>query len=207
MNTSRLWDDTIEPPRWRAVTAANFTTDYAQVPMLDLACATAAAPMYFPPHNIPGFGYFADGGLSANNPALSMFAALRQAGHVKDISSIQIASFGTGLAPVGISPQGVGDPLEWGIFRWLDPAAQHGRPAMPLMAGMFDFSASSTAEIETGVFGENFVRLQPILKRAIELDETSDAAFQAMDGAIADAAQTKAYDNVARLLATWAQDS
>jgi hypothetical protein len=42
----------------------------ADLPAVDVALATAAAPTYFPAHEVPGLGTFIDGGLWANCPAM-----------------------------------------------------------------------------------------------------------------------------------------
>ena len=203
VNTARLWDDGVTPPRWRAVTATSFESEYAGVAMVDLACATSAAPTYFPPHNIPGFGFFADGGLSANNPSLSTFAALKASGRVKHLADMQIVSFGTGLAPSGLSPDTIGDPLEWGIFKWLNPRSKAEKPAVPLMGGMFDLSGSATDDIAQGLFGDQIARVQPILEQPISLDSHTDAAFDAMDAVIEAATKTHQYATARDMIARW----
>jgi patatin-like phospholipase/acyl hydrolase len=43
---------------------------HADLPAVDAALATSAAPTYFPAHTIPGLGTFIDGGLWANCPAI-----------------------------------------------------------------------------------------------------------------------------------------
>ena len=43
---------------------------HADLPAIDAALATSAAPTYFPAHTIPGRGLFIDGGLWANCPAM-----------------------------------------------------------------------------------------------------------------------------------------
>ena len=45
-------------------------THHADLPAVDAALATSAAPTYFPAHSIPGRGTFIDGGLWANCPAM-----------------------------------------------------------------------------------------------------------------------------------------
>jgi len=45
-------------------------THHADLPAVDAALATSAAPTYFPAHTIPGRGTFIDGGLWANCPAM-----------------------------------------------------------------------------------------------------------------------------------------
>jgi len=43
---------------------------HADLPAVDVAVATSAAPTYFPAHEVPGLGTFIDGGLWANCPAM-----------------------------------------------------------------------------------------------------------------------------------------
>jgi hypothetical protein len=45
-------------------------THHGDLPAVDAALATSAAPTYFPPHTIPGLGTFIDGALWANCPAI-----------------------------------------------------------------------------------------------------------------------------------------
>jgi hypothetical protein len=45
-------------------------TYHAELPVVDVALATSAAPTYFPAHTIPRLGTFIDGGLWANCPAM-----------------------------------------------------------------------------------------------------------------------------------------
>jgi uncharacterized protein len=47
----------------------NYTRD-KKIKMVDVALSTAAAPTYFPIHEISGIGRFIDGGVWANNPTL-----------------------------------------------------------------------------------------------------------------------------------------
>ena len=62
--------------------------------MWRVAAATAAAPVYFPPVEIPDRGWFVDGGLWANAPIEVGIAEARQLGHSLD--HIEILSIGTG---------------------------------------------------------------------------------------------------------------
>jgi len=64
--------------------------------MWRVAAATAAAPVYFDPVEIPGCGHYVDGGLWANTPAtVGILEALRL-GH--DLRDVELLSVGTGAA-------------------------------------------------------------------------------------------------------------
>lgn len=64
----------------------------ADVPLLDLALATSAAPTYFPEHAIGGEN-FVDGGLIANAPDLLAYADAIQTGRA--LESVHMRSLGT----------------------------------------------------------------------------------------------------------------
>ena len=67
-----------------------------RLPMWLVAAATAAAPIYFDPVEIPGCGHYVDGGLWANTPAtVGILEALRL-GHSLD--EVELLSVGTGAA-------------------------------------------------------------------------------------------------------------
>ena len=66
------------------------------LPMWRVAAATAAAPIYFDPVEIPGCGTYVDGGLWANTPAtVGILEALRL-GHA--LEDVELLSIGTGAA-------------------------------------------------------------------------------------------------------------
>jgi len=73
-----------------------FERDY-QLPMWRIAAATAAAPTYFQPVHIPDCGWFVDGGLWANSPALVGMAEAVRLGYRPD--EVEVLSIGTGRAP------------------------------------------------------------------------------------------------------------
>lgn len=204
VNTARLWNTDATPTRWTATTAASFDTSgpYRDVSMVDLACATAAAPVFFPPHEISGLGYFADGGLFANNPILNAITRLKATGRIASVEDVEVISLGTGLAAEGIPD--INDPLTWGASKWLWPFATRGRPPVPLMSALSDLTASSISEIATGLLGDTkLVRLQPVLKNPIVLDDHSKAAYADMDAVIATALQSPDFDAAVKMAQSW----
>jgi len=86
--------------------------------MWRVAAATAAAPAYFPPVEIPGRGWFVDGGLWANAPIEVGIAEARQLGHSLD--QIEVLSIGTGQKAFHRdgSPHRIFGSGRHGIFGW-----------------------------------------------------------------------------------------
>jgi len=95
--------------------ALQFSLDHMHR-LVDVGLATAAAPTYFPMHQIGEEGVFADGGLVGNSPGLF---GLHEAHHVLKVPR------GTGFARVlaigtmtlGATKRGASG-LDWGILNW-----------------------------------------------------------------------------------------
>jgi uncharacterized protein len=151
--------------------------------LVDAALCTSAAPLYFPPHPHPDFGFCVDGGLFANCPAsIALGLACRaNRGHV---SSIRILSIGTGVQVSGIDiPHSMPfeRATEYGALAWLSPLPR-GRslgsketltPAFPLICALLDASSSSNSYICDQALGGNYHRVQMNLPKPIALDDAS----------------------------------
>lgn len=87
---------------------------HADLPAVDAALATSAAPTYFPAHVIEGRGTFIDGGLWANNPAMvGLIEALDFLEQPPE--RIKMLSIGATSYPFGLD-----DPAKLrGVFGWL----------------------------------------------------------------------------------------
>lgn len=95
--------------------------------LMDVAMATAAAPIFFPVH---GFGnqHFVDGGLVANAPGLvAVHEAMHFAGH-PDVNTIHVVSIGTFARGTAMDPKLSADIgiLTAPTSRWLLPARGWG---------------------------------------------------------------------------------
>ena len=129
----------------------------------DVALATAAAPTFFEPVEVPStggdLGTCVDGGLFANNPTLCAYSeAHRMFGHSAD--DMAILSIGTGSLPETFTS----DQLRrWGVLSW----------ARPLIDMMFVGSDLTVDHHVTQIFstlgpgaaGEQYLRLQADLTR------------------------------------------
>ncbi len=205
VNTARLFNEDVKPVRWTAATpcSAEMESPYKATSLVDLACATGAAPVFFPPHKIGSFGYFADGGLFANNPVLNALEAFRTAGRINSIDQAEVISLGTGLSAEGIPTDTTGDPEHWGAAAWLFPVSFRGRPPVPLMSALSDLSASSIDEVSRGLMDKRLVRIQPDLPQPIVLDDFSPEAYKAMNTAIDEAISSNEYKSAVDMVNAW----
>jgi uncharacterized protein len=93
----------------------NFYSDHKHR-LVDVGLATAAAPVYFPMHEIADQGVFVDGGLVGNSPG---FFGLHEAHHVFKVprgpGNVRVLSVGT-MALAATKRGGSG--LDWGIWKW-----------------------------------------------------------------------------------------
>jgi uncharacterized protein len=106
-------------------------TERWDVPMALAARATSAAPTYFDPARIGADNALVDGGVFANNPAVSGYAdALDVIASHPDIYAddveIHVVSIGTGQPPQtaargGAIPVGWSHANGWGLARWARP--------------------------------------------------------------------------------------
>ncbi|TAF51878.1 MAG: patatin [Oscillatoriales cyanobacterium] len=105
---------------------------YDDLPLWQICTASASAPTYFPPYNLP-YGTSGqhlphiDGGVAANNPDLAVLSHAIRLGHKLD--DIAILSIGTGKVT---RPHTYDQVNSWGTVEWvthlpdmfLDPAAE-----------------------------------------------------------------------------------
>lgn len=93
----------------------DFHLDYKHR-LVDVGLATAAAPTYFPLHQIGEEGVFADGGLVGNSPG---FFGLHEAHHVLKVprgaGCARVLAVGT--MTLGATKRGASG-LDWGILHW-----------------------------------------------------------------------------------------
>ncbi len=151
--------------------------------LVDAALCTSAAPLYFPPHLHPDFGFCVNGGLFANCPA-SIALGLACRANKGDISSIRILSIGTGSQISGIDiPHSMPfeRAAEYGALAWLSPIPRGESlgnhetltPAFPLLSALLDASSSSNSYICEQALDGNYHRVQMNLPKPVALDDTS----------------------------------
>lgn len=172
-NTARLWDGT----SWEPATFSNSSNNpYSGIKMRDAALATSAAPTYFPPYEIGQFGYFADGGVFANNPSMTAIGDALSGGRVASLDNVRVLSLGTGLVPQGIAPDSVSNPLNWGVTHWMWPWQSNQVPAMALLSLMMDCTAKVATSEAQQLLADNFHRGNVDLPEPFPLDDWKQVA-------------------------------
>lgn len=173
--------------RWRA-RAPVAAGEPRNHPIVDAALATAAAPTYFPAHELGGRA-LVDGGVFANNPSVAAIVeALKRsaAGARVGTDDLLVVSIGTGVHEEGFDERTVSG---WGKIGWILP---HGAEP-PILGAVLDGASDAAdhwahmllnhdpgtappASDEVGR-GPRYFRLQVRLKRAIALDDASEATL------------------------------
>lgn len=166
----------------------------ANTQIIDAAMSTSAAPTYFPPYNHPTFGYCADGGVVANNPAALAASMLMESGIPRE--QIWMLSLSTGDTVNSYPPSLVGGtygPYFYGPFFWLFPVAQtstqNGKtaytPSMPLTSAVFDGVSDINDYVASKVLAPGqYMRANVPLDTPVALDDYSPQAIQAMTDAV-----------------------
>ena len=157
--------------------------DLSATHLVDAAMCSAAAPLFFPPHNIPQ-GAFVDGGIAAHDPCAAAIAtALASAfGTKQGLTADQIAavSIGTGNTVNSFPPASAVFPF--GILGWLWPEAVGAAPAFPLIEAMFAGSSGIGDLVASMLLRQStYIRVEPFFKQTWSLDDC--AAIEIMTDA------------------------
>ena len=142
------------PRMWKPKFFHNFkgADSDGQEKIADVALRTSAAPTYFPVYQ----GYV-DGGVVANNPAMSALAqAIDPGTGGQQLADLRLFSLGTGLTPQFVS----GDMLDWGLAQWAPVLAN---VMIEGMMGVADYQCAR-------LLGGKYFRLGPLLPAPIPLD-------------------------------------
>ena len=173
-------------PSWQPITLDNLsnnTIESQNTTVLDAALCTSAAPLYFPPHNHPTYGYCVDGGVFANNPSTITLSRVINGGIAK-LEDIKMLSIGTGINNNAIPSNylSITDPLKYGATTWLHPKEVDGpqsrfaTPAFPLLQIIMDSSSildDSQAKMFLG--DKQYYRVNlPLMTENIHLDSCSE---------------------------------
>ncbi len=150
----------------------------------DAALSTAAAPTYFPCHELEGRA-LVDGGVFAANPTIAAIAEAlgRTADPRPALEDMLVVSIGTGEFETGFSPSEV---RSWGDLGWV---AGGGGGEPPILGAMLGGSSDGTdywahmllnhepgderPRAEEVGHGERYFRFQAHLKGAIAMDDAS----------------------------------
>lgn len=162
--------------------------------VIDAAMSTSAAPTYFPPYNCPTFGYCADGGVVANNPAVLAVSMLIESGVPRE--QIWMLSLSTGDTlnsyPATLI-NGTYAPSSYGPFFWLFPVAQTSSqsglttytPSMSLTSAVFDGVSDINDYMCSQILTRGqYKRANVPLNTPVALDDYSGLAIRAMRDAV-----------------------
>lgn len=197
VNALQLWSEW--EGQWCPVMIGSGRNDpFAEMHLVDAAMCSGAAPTYFPPHepvapSSKQWGYFADGGLFANNPSASAVSyAVENFG--ADIADMRVLSIGTGKTRHGISEGNVGRADCWGAWQWLRPFSRDGGevPAAPLIEAALTASAASCEQYAKRMLGDRFIRANLDLEQPYALDNWRDITV--LEEAVAVFVKTDAWD-------------
>lgn len=154
------------------------------VRVADAVIGSAAAPTFFPPHQVPDARSnikqsVIDGGVFINDPAL---LALADAVMLWPDDDIHIVSIGTGRV---IDAYPFEQARNWGFFEWLSPV---GRFRTPLISAISDGQARAVNAQLKKLLGDRYHRFDYDLARGYgtpNLDDASAGNIRALeDGAL-----------------------
>jgi len=138
------------------------------VPMRRAARATSAAPTYFEPARVAVGSrqrVLVDGGVFANNPAVSAYAEARKRYPDEEIRVVSVGT-GTSTAPIPYD-----EAKEWGKIGW----------AVEIIDIVFDGSSDAADYQLRHVLGDRFERLQVPLEAATDaMDDVSSENLDAL---------------------------
>ena len=145
--------------------------------VLDAVMASAAAPVFFPPHDVPrapGANAFIDGGVFANNPSTAALAALIGSRVAEErnipLSRVYLLSVGTGFTASAYPPPDARFP--YGVLGWMRPRQDDGAPSFPLVGVVFDGTSQINdfaASLMLGV--DNAIRVNPQFDEPFSMDD------------------------------------
>jgi uncharacterized protein len=163
---------------WRPVLFHNLPgldtlPDLSGTSLVDAAMCSAAAPLFFPPHDIAQ-GAFVDGGIAANDPcAAAVAAALASSlGGEDGLSGTTIAavSIGTGNTVNLFPPASAVFPF--GILGWMWPYQEDQAPAFPLIEAMLAGSSGIGDLIASMLLRQStYIRVNPVFAENWSLDD------------------------------------
>ncbi|BCD67603.1 CBASS cGAMP-activated phospholipase [Nitratiruptor sp. YY09-18] len=140
--------------------------------LVDIALATSAAPTYFPLVNTKHSTNLTDGGIVANNPSLVGLVDAMQIINSKNLENVVLISIGTGeqpCMPYDIEKLKNAGKLDWMLER-KNIIVPHSSPLIELL--METQSKLAHFQIQF-LLGDNYIRINPLMKLSIELDDVS----------------------------------
>jgi hypothetical protein len=207
VTTFQLYDP--DSQRWRTAalhnlgdpnTASARTKRTHEIPAIDAVLSTSAAPFYFPPHFVEGFGYCVDGGVFANNPCMAAVATMDRY-KIAPLKNVKILSIGTGDNQEGIPDEQVKNPLTWGMLKWTNPLSKKSVPPIPLFEVLLDGGTEQATRVSNILLGEErFCRADATLIESVALDDY--AKIKVMEKSVEKYAETQEWQKIKEWIKT-----
>ncbi len=154
-----------QPYRWKPKIFHNLpgpdsdTDEY----LADVVLRSCAVPTYFPTYQ----GYIDGGVTGAVNPTMCAVAQAldprNEAPFRLQLSDLLVLSVGPGRALTYID----GSDLDWGLAKWA-----------PYLVDLYQDAPTDMADYEARqILGERYWRVQPVLPRKVDLDQSKESAF------------------------------
>jgi len=177
--------------RWRAA-----ESEQRNLPMVEAALATAAAPTYFPSHGI-GDRALVDGGVFASNPTIAAIAEALKRTEDEPANlrpqDLLVVSLGTGVHETGFEQSEV---RHWGRIGWIRPRGEDPALISAVLDGQSD-AADHWAHMilnhepgdplpeptEIGAKGPRYFRLQVGLRAELPIDDASKGTLEGLAAA------------------------
>lgn len=142
--------------------------------LADAAMASMATPTLFAPHKPSPpmgerWGYFADGGVFASNPAMA--GAEYAVQHCRaNMQEIRLVSFGTAEHTAGIEAGQLGRAECWGAWQWMKPYTSQSSniPAVPLIDATRSASGQMAERYAKMVLGDWYKRVDCELEAPVK---------------------------------------
>ncbi|MGV8948557.1 MAG: patatin-like phospholipase family protein [Candidatus Paracaedibacter sp.] len=144
-------------------------SQYGDLPVWQVARASSAAPTFFKAYEINGLHYI-DGGIGENNPVLRLLMRMRELSQERNqsfsLDKIKVLSLGTGDMPVNSIPNEAG----------LSSAER-------IISACIDVQSNAANMTAKSLLGENFIRCNPKLSKAIPLNILGTEELEILEAA------------------------
>lgn len=135
--------------------------------VIDALMSTTAAPTFFPPHTIDGYGYV-DGGVGVNSPDVDALYFCRSIWRLP-LDHIRLLSIGTGLKAAGATKMG---SQNFGAYAWLTN--------YDIISRMVALQENTATALAQNLLAERYCRVNSRLCHSVEVDDYDQAKLETL---------------------------